>query len=298
MTPADTFEADVERIIDLALKEDLGSGDITVGALVSDSTKAQAEIVAKEEGVLAGVDVAVKTFLMVDEKLAIETTSSDGDRLRPGDLVASVHGRAASLLKAERTALNFLQRLSGVATITNRYVEAVDGTGAVILDTRKTTPGLRLLEKAAVKAGGGVNHRVGLYDMVLVKDNHLAVLNCRSEAEAVKKAVAKVRSTVDSRIGLEVEVTCTEGALAAAAAGADMILLDNMSVEQLSDTVARVGAACGKNRPQLEASGGVSLETVRAIARTGVDRISVGALTHSVKALDIAMYLNFDKKKS
>lgn len=291
----------MERIIELALKEDLGTGDITVGALVPDTVTAVGEIVAKEEGVLAGVDVAVRTFQIVDETIEIERRLRDGDRVLPGDVIVTLHGRAASLLEAERTALNFLQRLSGVATITNRYVEAVSGTGAVILDTRKTTPGLRLLEKAAVKAGGGVNHRVGLYDMVLVKDNHLAVLDCGSEAEAVIEAVSRVRSTVDSAIGLEVEVTTVEGALAAAGAEADMILLDNMSLEELGRTVDRVEAACagsGRKMPQLEASGGVTLDTVRAIAETGVDRISVGALTHSVKALDIAMYLSFDKKKS
>ncbi len=295
------IEVDVDRIIDLALEEDLGSGDITVGALVPESVKAVGEIVAKEEGVLAGVDVAVRTFQIVDETTEIETSARDGDRVIPGTVIVTLRGRAASLLKAERTALNFLQRLSGVATITKRYVEAVDGTGAVILDTRKTTPGLRLLEKAAVKAGGGVNHRVGLHDMVLVKDNHLTILDCGSEPESVKKAVSKVRSSVDSAIGLEVEVTTVEGALAAAGAGADMILLDNMSLDELSRTVKRVDAACaecGRNRPQLEASGGVVLDRVRAIAETGVDRISVGALTHSVKALDIAMYLSFDTKKS
>jgi nicotinate-nucleotide pyrophosphorylase (carboxylating) len=284
----------VDGIIAEALKEDIGSGDITVGALVRADLNGTARIVAKEEGILAGVRVAERTFELVDPDLQVEMTVCDGTRLAKGDTILTARGNARSLLVAERTALNFLQRLSGTATHTARFVKAVEGTGAAILDTRKTTPGMRLLEKEAVLAGGGENHRIGLYDMVLIKDNHLSLLGCGNEAEAVGKGVAQARAAVPEGTLIEVEVTAVEGALAAAGAASDMILLDNMSVGEMAETVARVRARFGAGRPLLEASGGVTLDTVRAIAETGVDRISIGALTHSVIALDIAMYVSFD----
>ncbi len=284
----------MDGIIAEALKEDIGSGDITVGALVRADLKGSARIVAKQEGILAGVRVAERTFELVDPDLQVEMTIRDGTRLAKGDTILTACGNARSLLVAERTALNFLQRLSGTATHTARFVRAVEGTGAAILDTRKTTPGMRLLEKEAVLAGGGENHRIGLYDMVLIKDNHLSLLGCGNEAEAVKKGVAQARANVAKGIRIEVEVTTAEGARAAAEAEADMILLDNMSVGEMAETVDRVKGRFGAGRPLLEASGGVTLDTVRAVAETGVDRISIGALTHSVIALDIAMYVSFD----
>lgn len=284
----------IDDIIDLALREDIGSGDITADALVPRNLKAQARIVAKEEGVLAGIEAAVRTFTLLDGSVSIERKASDGDDLAPGDVIMEIQGRAAALLKAERTALNFLQHLSGVATLTRRFVDAVDGTGAVVLDTRKTTPGLRHLEKEAVRAGGGTNHRMGLFDMVLIKDNHLAIQGVQSEAEAVEKAVSRARASVPADIQIEVEVRSKEAALAATRAEADMILLDNMSPQQITETVQAICSAVGRNRPRIEASGGITLDNVRAIAEAGADRISVGALTHSVRALDIAMYLDFD----
>jgi nicotinate-nucleotide pyrophosphorylase (carboxylating) len=283
-----------DDIIDLALREDIGDGDITVDALVPRTIKATARIMAKEEGVLAGIAIAIRTFTLLDPEAAVELWKSDGDTLTRGDTIAEIRGSAGSLLKAERTALNFLQRLSGVATLTRRFVEAVEGTGAVILDTRKTTPGMRLLEKDAVRAGGGTNHRMGLYDMVLIKDNHLEIQGAKDEAEAVKKAVARARATICEGIQIEVEVRTKEAAVAAAHAGADLILLDNMTPDEMGAAVAAIGAEVGRNRPLVEASGGVTLESVRTVAGSGVDRISVGALTHSAGALDIAMYLSFD----
>lgn len=283
---------DVEQIVDLALKEDLGTGDVTVRALVPPDIEGEAVVVAKEAGVLAGMAVAAQVFTHVDRAVTVDSTLSDGADLEPRDTIMKIRGRVASLLESERTALNFLQHLSGVATVTRRFVDEVKGTGAVILDTRKTTPGLRVLEKAAVAAGGGGNHRMGLFDMVLVKDNHLALLSDGDEPEAVRKAVGLARDRVAEGIAIEVEVSTTEGALAAARAGAEMILLDNMNLDELARTVREVKRECGEERPLLEASGGISLESVGAVARTGVDRISVGALTHSVKALDIAMYMS------
>jgi len=283
-----------EEIIKQALKEDLGPGDVTVEALVPPALKGVARIVAKQAGIVAGVGVAAAVFEAADPQVVVTKIADSGDTVKPGQAILEIHGRAGSLLKAERTALNFLQHLSGIATQTGRFVAAVEGTGAVILDTRKTTPGLRLLEKEAVKAGGGENHRMGLHDLVLVKDNHLAMLGCKNEAEAVEKAIAKARAGVPAGMQIEVEVTTLKGALAAAQADAEMILLDNMTLEEMNTTVQQVGAECGRRRPLLEASGGVTLETVLAVAETGVDRISVGGLTHSVKALDIAMYLDID----
>jgi nicotinate-nucleotide pyrophosphorylase (carboxylating) len=283
-----------DDIIALALREDVGSGDITVDALVPKSLKGVGRIQAKEKGILGGIGAGVRTFTLVDPDVTIERALSDGDALAPGDEILVVRGRAASLLKAERTALNFLQRLSGVATLTRRFVEAVDGTSADILDTRKTTPGMRLLEKEAVRAGGGTNHRMGLYDMVLIKDNHLEIQGAKDEVEAVKKALDRARAAVPPGIQIEVEVRTAEAAVAAAQAGADMILLDNMTPAEIGRTVNAIGAAVGRDRPRLEASGGITLENVRTVAEAGVDRISVGALTHSAEALDIAMYISFD----
>ena len=276
---------DTFALIRAALDEDVGAGDWTTLWTVPADRRATARIVAKETGVLAGMEVAVAVFAAVDPELRVSPDLADGDAVRPGDRVLHAEGAARSILTAERVALNFLQRLSGVATVTRRYVDAVAGTGARILDTRKTTPGLRLLEKAAVLAGGGVNHRVGLHDMVLIKENHIAV------AGGIAAAVLAVRER--NRAGLPVEVETTNRAEIgeALSAGVDRILFDNMTLADLRAAVEQVRAS-GEPRPETEASGGVRLDTVRAIAETGVDFVSVGALTHSAPALDLSLLID------
>ena len=257
----------MDELIDRALAEDVGEGDLTTSILVPPGTRATARIVQKEPGVIAGLDVAAAVFDRFDVLC------------QPGrDVVAFLEGPAAGILTAERTALNFLGRLSGVATLTARYVDAVEGTGVRILDTRKTTPGMRELEKAAVAAGGGVNHRMGLYDAVMIKENHAAAAG--GLASATRKAVAEAPE------GVEVCVECEtpEDVDVAIEAGARRLLLDNMSTSELVECVARAGGVA-----TLEASGGVTLENVREIAETGVDFISVGALTHSAHALDLSL---------
>jgi len=261
-----------------ALTEDVGAGDLTTASTVPPQARARARITQKAPGVIFGLALAEETFRALDPAVAIERLSPEGE-WREGGPVCEVLGAAHALLTAERTALNFLGRLSGVATITNRYVQAVEGTGARILDTRKTTPGLRLLEKAAVAAGGGTNHRAGLYDAILIKENHAAI------AGGVGRAVRLARAQSPD-VPLEVECRSLEEVHEAVAAGAPQILLDNMSLNQLRAAVARVAG-----RASLEASGGVTLETVRDIAATGVDFVSVGALTHSAHALDLSLIL-------
>jgi nicotinate-nucleotide pyrophosphorylase (carboxylating) len=254
------------------LAEDVGAGDVTSAAVVDEEALCEARIVVKEPGVVCGLDVAAAVFEALGARL--EPLVADGDRVEPGP-VARVDGPARAVLTGERLALNLLARLSGIATLTSRFVEAVEGTGATILDTRKTTPGLRELEKHAVRCGGGTNHRLGLFDGVLIKDNHLRV------AGSVGEAVACARGT-----GLRVEVECDtlDQVAEALEAAADRILLDNMSPDELRAAVALVAG-----RAELEASGGVTLENLRAVAETGVDFISVGALTHSARALDCSL---------
>ena len=267
-----------DEIVARALAEDVGDGDVTTTATVPEDARARARITQKAPGVVFGLDVAERTFRALDPEVAFERLTAEG-QWREGGPVLQIEGSSRAILTAERTALNFLQRLSGVAPLTARYVLAVAGTGARILDTRKTTPGLRALEKAAVAAGGGTNHRVGLYDAILIKENHAAL------AGGVGEAVRRARAAAP---GLLVEVECRTLAEVdeALAAGAPRILLDNMTVEQLRDAVARVD-----RRAELEASGGVTLETVREIAATGVQFVSVGALTHSPPALDLSLLL-------
>jgi nicotinate-nucleotide pyrophosphorylase (carboxylating) len=270
-------------LIDLALAEDIGSGDVTSEFFTGSSRRAVARIVARQACVLAGSGVAQEVFRRVDASLQITVDRKDGDHLERGDVAMTVSGKAASLLTAERTALNFLQRLSGVATLTREYVEAIRGTSARILDTRKTTPGWRLLEKAAVAAGGAVNHRIGLYDMVMVKDNHLAAGTSLEELQAAIHRVHAERPGV--RIELEVD-TLDQLRDFLTLEGVDVILLDNMPPATLREAVAL-------RKPGLvfEASGGITLETIRSVAETGVDFISVGALTHSARAVDLSMEL-------
>jgi nicotinate-nucleotide pyrophosphorylase (carboxylating) len=271
-------------LIDAALAEDVGEGDFTTLWTVPAGRAAHAAIVAKQAGVLAGMEVALEVFRRVDPALALEPRLADGARLAPGDTVLEMRGEARSILTAERTALNFLQRLSGVASLTARYVQAIAGTRARVIDTRKTTPGMRLLEKAAVVAGGGANHRVGLYDMVMIKDNHIAA------AGGITAAVQAVRAANRRGLRVEVETTHAGEVREALAAGVDRIMFDNMTPQALREAVALVAAAAGP-RPETEASGGITLESIRAFAETGVDFISVGALTHSAPALDLSLRL-------
>jgi len=268
----------LERVVQAALGEDVGAGDVTTEATVDQDALGAAELLVREPGVVCGLGVAEAVFRALDPEVGFERLVEEGaivDRPTP---VALVTGPERAILTGERTALNFLGRLSGVATLTRRYVDAVAGTGVAILDTRKTTPGLRALEKHAVACGGGRNHRFGLDDAVLVKDNHLRA------AGSVHEAVERVRATTD--LPVEIECDTLEQVTEALAAGADAILLDNMTPDEVR---AAVGLAGGRAR--LEASGGVTLENVRAIAETGVDEISVGALTHSARSLDVSLEL-------
>jgi nicotinate-nucleotide pyrophosphorylase (carboxylating) len=268
------------EVIDRALREDLGDGDLTTAAVVPDAARARARIEQKAAGVPAGLRVAEKVFERVDPELRWHVHSPDGE-WREGGLLAEVAGRAASILAAERVALNFLGRLSGIATATARYVNAVKGTGVRIFDTRKTTPGLRALEKEAVRAGGGISHRAGLFDAILVKENHAALAG--GVAEAARRALAAAPP------GVTVEVECASLAEVSAVleAGVPRLLLDNMSLDDLRRAVELAGGAA-----ELEASGGITLETIRSVAETGVDYISVGALTHSAPALDVSLLLD------
>ncbi|TYO99863.1 nicotinate-nucleotide pyrophosphorylase [carboxylating] [Geothermobacter ehrlichii] len=269
---------EIQRLVREALREDIGLGDLTTMATIEPGTMARAELVAKEDFVLAGIDVAREVFRQLDADTAFEALKADGQKIERGDVLAWIKGEAAVLLQGERVALNLLQRMSGVATLTRRYVDAVAGTGAVIVDTRKTTPGLRAVEKYAVRMGGGRNHRTALYDGILIKENHIAA------AGGIGAAVERARDRVPHLMKIEVETRDLDEVRQALEAGADAILLDNMSLDQLREAVALVDG-----RALTEASGGVNLETVADIAATGVDLISVGALTHSYRAVDISM---------
>ncbi len=284
-TPAETEAC--RRLVEMALQEDLGeAGDVTSQAVISADYQGQAVVVARAPGVLAGLEAAQIVFAAVDASLRFEALLSDGAKLTPAARLANVSGSMRSILAGERTALNFVQHLSGVATRTRQFVDAIAGLSCWILDTRKTLPGWRALEKYAVRCGGGYNHRIGLYDGILIKDNHLAALRIADCGLRIQEAVRRARSFHPS-MPVEIEVEDLDQFDAALACGADLILLDNLSVEQMRQAVARRDA--GKKPVLLEASGGVTLETVRAIAATGVDRISVGAITHSATALDIAL---------
>ncbi|HEY4621220.1 MAG TPA: carboxylating nicotinate-nucleotide diphosphorylase [Gaiellaceae bacterium] len=268
----------LERVVAAALAEDVGTGDVTTEATVDTDAVGTAELVTRTPGVVAGLAAVEAVFRALDPEIRFEPLVEEGALVREPVAVARVSGSLRAILTGERTALNFLGRFSGIATLTRRYVDAVAGTGVAILDTRKTTPGLRVLEKRAVASGGGRNHRFGLSDGVLVKDNHLRA------AGSVRAAVERLRAATD--LPVEVECDTLEQVDEALAAGADAILLDNMSLDELR---AAVGLARGRAR--LEASGGVTLDTVRAVAETGVDEISIGALTHSAPALDVSLEL-------
>ncbi len=277
--------ADITRLIEAALAEDIGSGDLTSLATVPESRMAHARLVAKAEGVIAGMEVAARVFETVDPHVAVERALDDGARVQRGDLVLQVRGSARSLLAAERTALNFLGRLSGIATLTGRYVEAISGTKALIVDTRKTTPGWRHLEKAAVRAGGGANHRLGLYDMVLIKENHIRAAG--GIVAAVKACREYFRENGVTGVAVEVETTNLSEVEETLAAGCDRIMLDNMLLDEIRAAVRHIRSHVPT--PEIEASGSMTLGRVRAVAEAGVDFISVGALTHSAAALDLSL---------
>jgi len=271
---------EIDRMIEAALVEDIGTGDITSNLVIDSDARGKGIIRAKSDLVLAGIETARRTFLAADADIRFDALSSDGERLSSGAAIANVEGRLRSMLAAERTALNFLQRASGIATLTARYVEKVRGTKAKILDTRKTAPGLRALDKAAVRAGGGVNHRTGLFDEILIKDNHIAA------AGGVGEAVGRAKTDKPDSVKIEVEVGNLEELDEAVEAGVDIVMLDNMDIDDIAKAVERVAG-----RIKIEASGNVTLESVADIARAGVDFISVGALTHSAPAADISMYI-------
>jgi nicotinate-nucleotide pyrophosphorylase (carboxylating) len=271
-------ELEFDEIIQAALREDMPDGDVTSESVIPPAAVSEAVLLAKEAGVLAGLPVCQRVFELVDGRVAFQPKFEDGLPFRKGDILARLKGPSISLLKGERTALNFLQRLSGIATATRRFVDAVAGTKARILDTRKTTPGLRLLEKYAVRMGGGQNHRLNLSDMALIKDNHLRHVG------SITEAVRRARENVRAGIKVEVEVTSFEESQEALAAGADIVMLDNMSLDEMKRVVASYAG-----RIPIEVSGSVTLDRAREIAGIGVDFISVGALTHSSRALDISL---------
>jgi len=277
----------VHALIRAALDEDLGDGDVTTACLVEADRNATGYLLAKEEGTLAGTPVVDAVFRAVDPAVRIDWAARDGDPIAPRARIAELAGPAGALLAGERTALNFVQRLSGIATLTARYARQVEGTAARVYDTRKTTPGLRILEKYAVAVGGGENHRVGLFDQTLFKENHLAL--AAHAGQTLEELVTRARQA--SRAPVEIEVRDLDEARAARDAGADILMLDNFSIEELREAV-RVLRPDGGEHPKLEASGGITIDTLRAVAETGVDRISCGALTHSPRALDIAMYID------
>jgi len=278
-------EEQIDSVVDIALAEDISHGDVTSEAIIPPGLQGRASILVKAEGVLAGIQVARRVFLRVDQSLKFGVLIQDGTQVQPGDAVATVSGRVISILKAERTALNFLQRLSGIATLTARFVAETKGLDVSIVDTRKTTPGLRTLEKYAVVMGGGKNHRFHLGDGVLVKDNHLAAL--RTQGTSLKEIVAKAKNNAPQNLKVEVEVNTVQEALEAAEAGADIIMLDNMSPDEMRRVVDSI-----PENVKTEASGGINLSNVRQVAMTGVNIISIGALTHSTPALDISLELS------
>lgn len=286
-TVYDMDKIDIQQIgilIENALLEDIGTGDVTTDALIPDSMIRTATMVAKADGVIAGLDVAEAVFRYLTPQFSWKPFVQDGDQIKKGDLLVEMAGPFRALLSGERLALNFLQRMSGIATATALFTAQVSEFNTKILDTRKTVPGLRLLDKYAVKAGGGENHRIGLYDMVLIKDNHIKV------AGGIKKAVEQIRRYVPKEMKIEVETTNIEEVLEALEMQVDIIMLDNMSNEMMKTCVALIS-----HRAKVEASGNMNLDRVREVAATGVDYISIGALTHSVMALDISMNIKTDQ---
>lgn len=277
------MQAEIDEIIRRAFGEDVASGDVTTAATVPESVQGKAAFLVKDEGLIAGLDIAERVFNLLDPELVFTTYTTNGSKVSNGQIIAEVKGRASSILTSERTALNFLQRMSGIATLAARFADLVKGTKAQIIDTRKTVPGLRVIDKLAVVQGGCKNHRQGLYDMFLIKDNHIAASGSITRAvEACREYMRK--NNFNSKI--EVEVTTLGQTKEALNAKADIIMLDNFDLRLMKEAVALING-----QALVEASGGVNLSTVRQIAETGVDLISVGALTHSVKAMDISLNL-------
>lgn len=268
----------LDRIIIEALREDIGRGDVTTNAIIPRTTISKACIITKADGIIAGLPVAKAVFKKLDKKIIWKSLVKEGEHISAGTEIVRLKGPYRSLLTGERTALNFLQRISGIATSTSKYIEKLEGLNTVILDTRKTAPGLRMLDKYGVKMGRGTNHRIGLYDMALIKDNHIKA------AGGIIEAVRQIKKNLKRKIKIEIEVTNLDKVKLALNAGVDIIMLDNMSLKQMREAVNLID-----RKVKVEASGGVNLNSVRSIAETGVDFISVGALTHSVKALDISM---------
>jgi len=270
----------VDDIIKRTLQEDMPFGDVTTDNLIDDEAISKAELIAKEEGVVAGLDIAARVFEILDDKVVFNKLVNDGQKVGKGDIIARIEGKTRALLKGERTALNLLQRLSGIASKTNEVSELVKDLPVSVADTRKTMPGLRILDKYAVKAGGGSNHRYSLSDGVLIKDNHIAA------AGGIKKAVELAKKAIPHTVKIEVETETLEQVEEALEAGADIIMLDNMSIEMMKKAVSLIS-----KRALTEASGNITKDNIREVAMTGVDIISIGALTHSVKAMDISMKL-------
>ncbi len=271
----------LDKIITNALEEDLGLGDLTTDSIIGPDVTGKAVLETREDIVMAGLPVFMRVFSILDPEITFDTFYEDGQRVSKGEVICSIKGSMASILKAERTALNLMQRMSGIATLTSKYVAEADCDSVKILDTRKTIPGLRLLDKYSVPMGGGSNHRFGLFDGVLIKDNHIAV------AGSITKAVESAKKRAPHGIKIEVEVEDLDGVKTAIEAGADIILLDNMSPAEMKEAVDYVAG-----RALLEASGGITLENIKAVASTGVDMISIGALTHSVKAVDLSLEIS------
>jgi len=283
----------IEKLIELALNEDLGKGDVTSKVLISENLRGKGVILAKEDGVLAGVEIARLVFKKIDPEIGFKSLIKDGEKIRDESKIAQLEGKVKSILAGERTALNFLQRLSGVATLTSKFVKEVKGTKAKILDTRKTTPGFRALEKYAVKLGGGKNHRMGLYDRILIKNNHIRACGgidgaIRRVKENLKNEAFVSRFTLKN-LKVEVETKNIKEVKEAIQSEADWIMLDNMSLSQVRERVRMIRS--NKRKIRIEVSGKITLDKVRNIARLGVDFISVGALTHSAKALDLSLEL-------
>jgi nicotinate-nucleotide pyrophosphorylase (carboxylating) len=280
-------DAIIKKIIRRALDEDIQTGDVTTQAVIPDSVFGKGKFLVKADGVIAGLSVAKNVFEMIDDKIDFKVLIPDGEKVKAGDIVAEVEGKASSILTGERTALNFLQRMSGIAALTNKFVEEVNHTKAKILDTRKTVPGLRLLDKEAVSLGGGKNHRIGLFDMFLIKDNQIAIAGSITNAV---KACKKFQQKKNSNFKIEVETKNLEEVKEALACNVDIIMLDNFNTEMMKKAVILINGKC-----LVEASGNINLDNVKKVAETGVDFISVGALTHSVKALDISLEVELRK---
>jgi len=272
----------IDRLIDLAIEEDIATGDITTDSIIPAHSRAVAEMKMKADGVISGLDIARRVYERFEKDIVWEAKVKDGDTVKKGDIILRIEASYRCLLLGERLSLNILQRMSGIATETARYVKELAGTHTLLLDTRKTAPGLRVLDKLAVKQGGGTNHRMGLYDMVMIKDNHIKV------AGSITDAVKTVRKNIPAGIKIEVETTNLDEVREALAAQADIIMLDNMNNQDMTEAVKIING-----KAKTEASGNMSIPRLKEVAATGVDYISVGALTHSVKALDISMNIKF-----